>query len=96
MADAAGLHAVGGDPVGQAIADAAGSGQKTQRVEMTQAQLVLASGRPAVLAFPVDLTPKEALSLVGGILQIIDRVEANRQPASRIQRASCLPRSLRR
>lgn len=82
------------DPIDQAIAGAEKSG-KVQQVEMTQAQMRLSSGRPAVLAFPVDLTVKEALSLISGILQIVDQVEANRPKPSPIALASALPRSLR-
>ena len=64
------------DPIADAIA-------ATQQVTLTQVQFTLSTGRPAMLAVPVDLTAEEALSLINGVTNMYGQLQAKR-PASRI------------
>lgn len=85
----AGLHAVP-DPAGAAP-------QPGQKVDMLgPIQLTLVSGRPAILFVPKDLTLIEGYSLINGVMEVASQIHAARPKPSRIVRASCLPKTLRR
>ena len=69
-----------------------GAGTEPQQVtvRMTQVPVALASGRPAFLVVPADLTDYETLSLINGVIQVSDALRAQ-QPASRIVGPNGLP-----
>ena len=54
-----------------------------QPVQMAQAQIPLPSGRPFVVALPIDFTDVEALQAVSALLMVMDQIRAQR-PSSRI------------
>lgn len=71
-------------PAADAVDDAIRAGAALpQAPGMAQFGLQLATGRPAGLMVPADITDTEWLSLINGVLQIGDQLRAAR-PASRI------------
>lgn len=67
------------DPVAEAIAAV----DQPPPIVMTKVELTLFTGRPAQLVVPADMTPQEALGMIGVVLQVVERIEAQR-PASRL------------
>ena len=63
---------------------------------MQTVPMQLATGRPAVLAVPSDVTWRELMSVVNGVSQLAEKFHEARQQKSPIAPVSILPRALRR